>query len=256
MKPAQQNMQTSIAPSADSAGPSTPLPVPLPNSSNSNNPPPPPSKPKDPLPAKLAIGAIDLRTPAEEIEFQECETIVRQGWAHFTQVGEALVRIRDKKLYKNEYHSFEFYCRERWGFGRSQGSRYIGAALVQQNLGTIPGIPMPESEAQIRPLIGLPTELAQQAWLNALSWSRDGYVPARLVKRAVRQVLKTEQPAVTAESHANKQQRYRLRQSVRTDFQELLTLLVGGAERDVLIAKVQEIQRLLEALLNPKKSRA
>ena len=111
---------------------------------------------------------------------------------------------------------------------------------------------MPECEAQVRPLIGLPAELAQQAWLNALSWTRDGHVPARLVKRAVKQVLKTEQPALAAESNANKQQRYRLRQSVRTGFQDLLTLLLGSAERGVLIAKVQEIQRLLNPLLNPK----
>jgi hypothetical protein len=38
-----------------------------------------------------------------------------------------------------------------------------------------------------------------------------------------------------------RQQRYRLRQSVRTGFQELLTLLLGRTERGVLIAKVQEI---------------
>jgi hypothetical protein len=166
-----------------------------------------------------------------------------------------LTRIRDKKLYKNEYDSFELYCRERWGFGRSQGSRYIAAAQVHQTLGTIPGIPRPECEAQIRPLIELPTELAQQAWLNALSWSRDRYVPARLVKRAVRQVLKTESPAVATESNAKRKQRSRLRQSVRTGFQELLALLLGSAERDVLIAKVQEIQRLLDPLLTPKKTR-
>jgi hypothetical protein len=95
--------------------------------------------------------------------------------------------------------------------------------------------------------------LAQQAWLHALGWSRDGYVPARLVKRAVKQVLKTGQPAVAAESNAAKQQRYRLLESVRTGFHELLTLFFGSTERDLLIAKVQEVQRLVEPLLNPKK---
>ena len=115
---------------------------------------------------------------------------------------------------------------------------------------------MPECEAQVRPLIGLPADLAQQAWLNALSWTRHAYVPARLVKRAVKQVLKAEKPAVAAEAKANKQQRYRLRQSVRTGFQELLALLLGSAERPVLIAKVQEIQRLLDPILTRKKTKA
>jgi hypothetical protein len=52
-----------------------------------------------------------------------------------------------------------------------------------------------------------------------------------------------------------RQQRYRLRQSVRTGLQELLTLLLGSTERGVLIATVQEIQRLLDPLLNPKKTK-
>jgi hypothetical protein len=162
---------------------------------------------KKPLAIDFSIGTVDLRTPAEEIEFQQCETIVREGWGHFARVGEALVRIRDKKLYKNEHHTFELYCRERWGFGRSQGLRYIAAAQIHQTLGTIPSIPMPECEAQIRPLIGLPVDQAQQAWLHALSWSREGYVPARLVKRAVKQMLKTEKPMLTAESNADRKQR-------------------------------------------------
>lgn len=42
----------------------------------------------------------------------------------------------------------------------------------------------------------------------------------------------------------------------RTGFQELLTLLLGTAERPELIAKVQEIQRLIEPLLRPKKTKA
>lgn len=114
---------------------------------------------------------------------------------------------------------------------------------------------MPECEVQVRPLIGLPAELAVQAWINALSWSRDRQLPARLVKRAVKQVLRTERPAVGAESDAHRKQRSRLRQSVRTGFQELLSMLLGTAERAVLIAKVQEIQRLLEPILSPKKTK-
>jgi hypothetical protein len=35
----------------------------------------------------------------------------------------------------------------------------------------------------------------------------------------------------------------------------LLTLLLGSTERGVLIAKVQEIQRLLDRLLNPEKTK-
>ena len=67
-------------------------------------------------------------------------------------------------------------------------------------------MPLPECEAQARPLTGLSAELTQQVWLQALGQSRDGHVIARLVKRAVKQLLKTEQPAVVAASNADKQQ--------------------------------------------------
>jgi hypothetical protein len=123
------------------------------------------STPKQSLAIHSAIGTLDLRTPAEETEFQECEAIVREGWAHVARVGEALVRIRDKKLFKNEHPSFELYCRERWGFGRAQACRYIAAGDIQRSLAAVPGMPVPECEAQIRPLIGLSAVQAHTAWV-------------------------------------------------------------------------------------------
>jgi hypothetical protein len=82
------------------------------------------SKPKQSLAVHSAIGTLDLRTPAEEIEFQECQ---------------------------------------RWGFGRAQASRYIAAGEIQRSLAAVPGMPVPECEAQIRPLIGLSADQAQTA---------------------------------------------------------------------------------------------
>jgi hypothetical protein len=67
--------------------------------------------------------------------------------------------------------------------------------------------------------------------------------------------VEAEQPAVVAQSSADKMQRSRLRQAVRTGFDELLGLLLGNAQRDVVIAKVQEIQRLLDPILKPCKTR-
>jgi len=202
-----------------------------------------------------AIGKVDLRTPEEDVLFQECETVVGECWGHVARMGAALARIRDKRLFKNEHSSFDEYCQQRWGFGRTQGDRYIAAAEVHQMLSTLPGVPLPKCEAQIRPLIGLPPTLTNQAWLNALSLSPTEHVPARLVKRAVQQLLKTETPSPAVQPAAERMQRSRLRQSAKIGFQELLTMLLGTTERDVLIAKVQEIQRLLEPLLSPKKQK-
>jgi hypothetical protein len=216
--------------------------------------PPPARTPKDLIPIDVGFGKVDLRTPGEEIEFQECETIVREGWAHFALVGTALATIRDKQLYKNEYHSFEEYCQHRWGFGRAHVWRYISAAEVHKTLATIPGMPVPECEAQIRPLIGLPGDLAQQAWLHALSRTRGGPVSARLVKRAVKEVLKNE-PSAAPKPSLNPQQRYETRRTIKQGFVELFTLLLERAEHGILIGKLQALERAVGTLLNPKKKR-
>jgi hypothetical protein len=74
-------------------------------------------------------------------------------------------------------------------------------------------------------------------------------VPARLVECAVKQVLKSvksEHLAPAAELPVDRQRRHRLRQSVRTGFQELLTLLWGTAQRAVLIAKREAVEHAFE----------
>ena len=42
----------------------------------------------------------------------ELEQIIRDGLDTFIEVGNALVRIRDKQLYVDGYSSFDQYCRE------------------------------------------------------------------------------------------------------------------------------------------------
>lgn len=181
--------------------------------------------------------------------------MIRDAWTHFSKVGEALAVIRQKRLYKNEFHNFETYCSGRWGLTASQARRYIAAAEVHAVLAVIPGLPLPECEAQLRPLTAVPPEVAQQAWLTALSWTGEGHVPARLVKKAVKKAIGPPSPGADTSS-ALRQQRYRTRESIRTGFKELLTLLLTNAARDVLIAKVQELERLLRPILDPKKKRA
>lgn len=68
--------------------------------------------------------------------------------ATFVEVGEALLRIRDGRLYRDSYATFEDYCRDRWGFGERRGRQLIEAAEV----GTI--VPV-KNEGQARELAPL-----------------------------------------------------------------------------------------------------
>jgi hypothetical protein len=50
------------------------------------------------------------------------------GLAAFFEVGNALVRIRENKLYRATHLTFDRYCQESWNIGRSYAWRVMGVA--------------------------------------------------------------------------------------------------------------------------------
>ena len=45
----------------------------------------------------------------ERNELERCEVVIRQGLETFIEVGQALMTIRDKRLYRIEFGTFEDY---------------------------------------------------------------------------------------------------------------------------------------------------
>lgn len=70
----------------------------------------------------------------EKRTFAECERIIERGKQTFVAVGAALQKIRDQKLYREQYATFEDYCRERWGWSRQRAYQIISAAEVVKSL--------------------------------------------------------------------------------------------------------------------------
>lgn len=58
----------------------------------------------------------------------ECEEVIERGRQTFIEVGVALGAIRDGRLYREEYATFEVYCRKRWGMSATHAYRQIAAA--------------------------------------------------------------------------------------------------------------------------------
>lgn len=104
-------------------------------------------------------------TVIEKEELKEFENRIETGLKTFREVGNALMSIRDGRLYRSKFKTFEDYCRERWGFARNYANKMIAAAEVVSNLGTT--VPIPTSERQARPLASLPPEQQPEAWKAA-----------------------------------------------------------------------------------------
>lgn len=110
------------------------------------------------------------------------ERIIERGFATYVEVGQALLEIRDERLYRETFSTFESYCRERWGLKRAHAYRQIEAAQVAAELSPIGDTPANESQARaLTPLRDEPEQMAE-AWAEA---SSDGKPTAARVKRAV-----------------------------------------------------------------------
>lgn len=68
----------------------------------------------------------------ETARLKQCEKAIEKGLGTFVEVGQALLDIRDGKLYRASHKTFDAYCKERWDIGKSHAYRLIeGARTVQ-----------------------------------------------------------------------------------------------------------------------------
>ncbi len=125
-------------------------------------------------------------TATEQVRLIHLENAIEVGLRTFVDVGNALLEIRDARLYRLNYATFEDYCRERWGFTRMHASRLIGAAEVVANVTNWLQIDPPTTESQARPLTVLEPEQQREAWQRAVETAPDGKVTAAHVESVVR----------------------------------------------------------------------
>jgi hypothetical protein len=98
---------------------------------------------------------------------KEHEAVIERGLNTFTEVGNALLAIRDERLYRSDHSTFEDYCQQRWGFSERRARQLIASAEV---VGTIvpTGLPTPANEGQARELARVPESERAEVWAQTL----------------------------------------------------------------------------------------
>ena len=99
----------------------------------------------------------------ESHELERCEVVIKQGLNTFIEVGEALFLIRDKRIYRREFKTFEDYCQQKWSMPRQHVNRMISGYKIVNHLEPMGSI-LPESERQVRPLVGLEKDVQIAVW--------------------------------------------------------------------------------------------
>ena len=130
-------------------------------------------------------------TTREQREFARAERTIARGLRSFLAVGMALKEIRDKRLYRQRYDTFEEYCIRRWDFSRIRAYQICAASEVAASLSTIVNIPLPDNEAQTRPLTRLKDPAQwRRAWQAAVkvAAAEKRPVTARDTEEAVRRL--------------------------------------------------------------------
>ena len=142
-------------------------------------------------------------TTTEMRKLDELEAVIDRGIKTFTQVGTALMAIRDAKLYRTEYATFEAYCQERWQITRMRASQLISAVEVVENVNHGLQIAPPDSERQARPLAKLPAAEQPAAWQAATdkAESEGRKVTAKDVENEVRERTGKQKEVTHEEKH-------------------------------------------------------
>jgi hypothetical protein len=127
--------------------------------------------------------------PQEKDVLRQCEEQIEAGLHSFIVVGNALCMIKDQRLYRAQFSSFEEYCQSKWGIGRQYAYRLIAAGQVVRRLSpNSDAIPLPANESQVRPLINLDELHAFRAWNRAVQNAGSCPVTAGDVKAAIQEL--------------------------------------------------------------------
>jgi hypothetical protein len=160
---------------------------------------------------------IEKLEPNEKKEYKRLLAVVRSGLDGFMEAGRALMEIREKRLYREQFTSFEEFVKTEFKMSKPHATRVIGAYSVVEGLSEAGHKMLPSSERVARELGAVPEEMRAQVWERAQELVGPDREPdTKSVREAVLEVLPPEQ-------------------RTRTEELELLTRL-RAAERNLIAA--------------------
>lgn len=157
-----------------------------------------------PAASPIIIAAL---SPADESFLAERCDVVTRGLSATISVAKALSEIfhyKDGALWRATHISFEKFCRDRFGIGKSHAYRLRDAGDFVVNFEAISprGDSLPTAEKQVRPLLQLPPERRIEVWLELTRGTSASDVPASLVARRVKAELARSSAVEDLVSHA------------------------------------------------------
>lgn len=132
--------------------------------------------------------------------FSELEGTIARHKESFFKVGFALQEIRDGRLYRETYSSFDEYLKNRWGFARDYASKLIMAAVAGEKLSTVVDSSngkievTPLRETQVRVIKNLPEADRLTVWRKGVELSGGTQPTERTLRELAREISPSTNP--------------------------------------------------------------
>lgn len=134
------------------------------------------------------LTSIQMETLAKT-RLESLEQQVKQGFKGFVQAATAMREIKESKIYKNEYGTWENYLKVRWGYSDGWWRKLQRSYSVVKNLENVTtGNVLPSSERQARELAPLEPEQQVEVWEKVTDRHGPNGITAAKIK-AVKQEL-------------------------------------------------------------------
>ncbi|MGW2044667.1 ParB/Srx family N-terminal domain-containing protein [Streptomyces sp. NPDC001858] len=143
----------------------------------------------------------DILTASESNALTEHEAVIERGIQTFYEVGMALADIRDRKLYRADYGTFEEYAQQRWNMSRTRAYELMSASAVVSAIADTE-TPAPANEGQARALSRVPEPERAAVWAETVERT-EGKPTAAAVRETYeqRQPPKPQRAAKPVEEH-------------------------------------------------------
>lgn len=127
----------------------------------------------------------DILTASESTALAEHEAVIERGIKTFYEVGTALADIRNRKLYRADYGTFEEYAHQRWSMSRTRAYELMSASAVVSAIADTE-MPAPANEGQARALSRVPEAERATVWAETVERT-DGKPTAAAVRETYEQ---------------------------------------------------------------------
>lgn len=128
----------------------------------------------------------------EQVRLAQIEENIKTHLKGMIEIGNLLDEIRDKRLYRQRYATFEDYCSSKWDMDKSYAYRLIGASAIVREMaasGRVRSNVLPTKERNVRELKRLPEQKRAEVWNSAVDAAGGSEPTHQQIKTAVQEQM-------------------------------------------------------------------